>query len=247
MRQVPNANNFHYAIIGDGRMAKHFCHYLDLLHLPYSQWSRKLNQKNQLKTIIKKSSHLLILISDSSINQFIMDNSIIDKKMIVHFSGRLISEFAWSAHPLMTFGPNLYDLTLYQNIPFFIEKEGPEFSDLLPGLANPNFKISSQQKPYYHALCVLSNNFTAILWQKFYNAMKNEFDIPKDVLIPFMHRTFLNIQEDHQNALTGPLVRNDKNTIKANLEALENDEFHQVYLAFIEAFQEAKEKQYEYS
>lgn len=242
MRQVPHLDNYRYAIIGDGRMATHFCHYLDLLKIPYSQWSRKLNEKHELKPIIKKSTHLLILLSDSAINNFIIENSINDKKIIVHFSGRLISEFAWSAHPLMSFGLNLYDTHVYQSIPFIFEKEGPEFSELLPGLANPNFKIPGEQKAYYHALCVLSNNFTTLLWQKFYNAMEKEFEIPKQVLIPFMQRTFLNIQEDHQKALTGPLVRNDISTIKANLEALENDEFHQVYLAFVEAFQKSEEK-----
>ncbi len=45
MRQVPN-----YLIIGSGRIARHFSYYLQLLQLPYRQWSSEHNTHPYLKS-----------------------------------------------------------------------------------------------------------------------------------------------------------------------------------------------------
>ena len=45
------------------------------------------------------------------------------------------------AHPLMTFGLDLYDLTTYRSIPFILDSGGTPFHELLPGLPNPSFTI----------------------------------------------------------------------------------------------------------
>jgi len=236
MRQVPSQPQ--YAIIGDGRVARHFCHYLSLLDIPYLQWSRSCGAK--LAEIVGPCPTVFLLISDAAIEPFIQQQDCLAYKSCVHFSGSLVTDFAVGAHPLMTFGVDLYSLSEYQKIPWIIESESPSFSELFPGLSNPHFVIDKDQKAYYHALCVMSNNFTTLLWQKFFNSMYKEFDIPKEHLIPILQRSMSNIIDDHEAALTGPLMRGDQVTINENLAALSDDAFFDVYQAFVRAYKKEK-------
>ncbi len=235
MRQVPRQ----YAVIGNGRAARHFCYYLSLLNIPYRQWSRAGNVL--LTDVVKDCSTVILLISDSAIESFVQENECLFDKHCVHFSGSVVTDRAYGAHPLMSFGPELYSLAEYREIPWIIEASALSFSELLPGLPNPSFSIDKNQKEYYHALCVLSNNFTTMLWQKFFDGMMEEFHIPKAHLIPIFKRTMSNIVDDHQAALTGPLVREDQITIDQNLDALSNDAFQGVYQAFVNAYKEEKQ------
>lgn len=232
MRQVPR-----YGIIGNGRMARHFTHYLHLLSIPYIQWSRAEQHSNtSLNTLISQCNPIIILISDAVIETFIHNYPLLHDKTLVHFSGNLITPLAYSAHPLMTFNHSLYELSCYEKISFIIEKEGLLFDELLPGLANPHFAIPKTLKPLYHSLCVLSNNFTVLLWQKFFSELENTFDIPKHAAHFFLTQTCHNLIANEHTALTGPLTRGDNNTIAANLVALEGDPFQKVYQAFLEAY-----------
>jgi len=157
-----------YLIIGDGRVARHFGHYLSFLGITFQQWSRSQSNSTALASVAKKSTHVLLLISDTAIESLITDHPSLSDQCCVHFSGALVTDLAYGAHPLMTFGPEFYALEDYQQIPWIIEKEAPPFSELLPGLPNPSFSIEKDKKDYYHALCVMSNNFTTLLWQKFF-------------------------------------------------------------------------------
>ena len=235
MRQVPE-----YLIIGNGRVARHFCHYLSLLNIPYQQWSR--SGERPLSEMAKPYDTVFLLISDAAIESFIQQNACLSNKRCVHFSGSVVTEFAFGVHPLMTFGPELYTLSIYQAIPWMIEQSAPPFASLFPGLSNASFVLDVNKKAYYHALCVLSNNFTTLLWQKFFNSMAVEFNLPKASLMPIFERTMKNIAHDHEMALTGPLVRDDQVTIERNLAALADDPFQMVYQAFVTAYQQEKNK-----
>lgn len=231
MGQVPE-----YAIIGAGRMARHFCHYLHLLNIPYQQWSRKVDPAHtKLEAIIDRCNPIVILIHDGAIKSFISQHPFLQRKTLVHFSGSLRTELANSAHPLMTFSNELYSLNDYQKIPFVFEKGRLSINELLPGLSNPSFEIPVDLKPFYHAMCVMSGNFTALLWQKFFTELETVFKIPKEMAFPYLKQISLNLQKDSLSALTGPLVRKDQATIQANLQALANDPYQKVYQAFLEA------------
>ena len=230
-----------YTIIGNGRLAQHFCHYFDLLNIPYLHWHR--NSVESLASRIQTSTHILLLISDKNIDQFILTHqTLFAERTIIHCSGSLISVNAYTAHPLMTFSHELYTLSEYLEIPFVIEKEGPTFAELLPGLTNPHFVIPREDKMYYHALCVMANNFSTLLWQKFFNEMQNKFNIPKEAGLPYLKHTFNNIKKNHQTALTGPLSRGDEQTLQNDLNALNGDAFVTVFQSFIDAY---KRGQYE--
>lgn len=227
MRQVPK-NLASYLLIGSGRVARHLSYYLSLLEIPFIQW----DGKESIPSLLPKVERTLVLVSDSAIEKVILENSLTDKTKVIHFSGALVSDLAFGAHPLMTFGDEVYDLATYKGIPFIIEQEGPDFSELLPGLPNPSYKISKEKKPLYHSLCVLSGNFTVLLWQKFFIELKEQFDIPHTAIKPYLRQTLINLEKNHEAALTGPISRRDLETIQKNILALESDPYADVYRSF---------------
>lgn len=231
MQQVP------YGIIGAGRMARHFTHYLTLLGIPFIQWSRG-QSADALHRLIQGSERVLILIKDGAIEEFILSQPLLSAKTLIHFSGRLAASYAFGAHPLMTFGDRLYSLAVYQSICFIIDDNCPPFSALLPGLNNQHYTIPPAKKALYHSCCVLSGNFTVLLWQKFFKILSRELAIPPEAGQLYMQQIFHNLQNNYHQALTGPLVRNDHTTIAANINALAGDPYQQVYQAFVTAYTE---------
>ncbi len=210
--------------------------YLNSLGLPFSKWSRQLDTLSSLLLLSQECTHALVLISDSSIEQFIQQHDFLSKLTLVHFSGALSTKLASSAHPLFTFTNELYSLEIYRKIPFSITESSSSFDHLLPGLQNPHFTIPSELKAYYHSLCVISANFTTILWQKFFHELGNRFKVPHSVAHLYLEQTLINLKEQPFTALTGPLARQDHKTIQDNIKALQGDPFQTVYYAFLEAF-----------
>lgn len=230
MRQVPK-----YAIIGNGRVAKHILHYFNLAQIDCVHWFRQSNQS--LINVVENTSHILLLIPDREIDAFIHQHACLSKKILIHFSGCLHSALVNGAHPLTTFGPELYTLEDYQKILFVLDDKSLNFENLLPGLSNAHVRIHQEDKAYYHSLCVMANNFTTLLWQKFFNELQTRFKISPQQAQSLFEQTIKNIQSDYQTALTGPLVRQDKITIEKNLHALSQDPFQTVFKAFIEAYE----------
>ncbi|MCH9770423.1 MAG: DUF2520 domain-containing protein [Gammaproteobacteria bacterium] len=228
MRQVP------YTLIGNGRLAMHLCYYFQQLNIPFQHWYRQ--SQTELADVVASSSRVLLLISDDAIETFIHEHPYLQEKFLIHCSGQLVTPLAHGAHPLMSFGAQHYTLNEYQIIPFILEQEGPDFNDLLPGLPNPHYKIANKLKPRYHTLCVLANNFTTLLWQKFFKGLETDLHLPQSIGKPYLAQTLKNLLNDPANALTGPLKRQDQLTLEKNLAALANDPYQQVYQAFINAY-----------
>ena len=241
-----------YLIIGNGRLAKHFTCYLKLLELKYSQYQRGDTMESFYQKI-RLASHILVLINDDAIDAFIEDKlyNFLDEKIIIHCSGALQSAYAYSVHPLMSFGYSLYDIETYRSIPFICEKiplqvsttsvtqtttllprKNLEFKQLLPGFQNKFYYIDPQNKSYYHALCVIANNFTTILWQGVKKRMLDNVGLEFSAMAAISRQTMLNINTDIDNALTGPLSRNDEKTIQNHLAILDNDAIAILYKAF---------------
>jgi hypothetical protein len=240
MRQVPA--NTSYLVIGDGRLARHVRHYLDLLNLSQKTW-RRSDGPVLLKELAESSSHALMAISDGAIDSFYLENPALKNLSCVHFSGSLLSPYMPSAHPLMTFGRDLYELKTYREIPFVLERGRGSFADLLPGLPNPSHAIDAEKKTLYHALCVLSGNFTVMLWEKAFSSFARELGLDKQVLLPYLDRTARNLaaSEAGSSVLTGPLARHDHATIEKHLRTLGSDPFAEVYRAFVSAHEPGHE------
>jgi predicted short-subunit dehydrogenase-like oxidoreductase (DUF2520 family) len=224
-----------YMIIGDGRVARHFAHYLSILGLRFRRWARRTSPDADLQQLIAESTHVAILISDSAIEDFIQDHPSLSGKTLIHFSGCLVTPLAYGAHPLMTFTEKLYSRDRYLKIPFVLDRGRLTFQDLLPGLENSHFYIDPKLRPLYHALCVASGNFTTILWDQFFSTLNGKLGLPKEVAYPYLQQVSQNLRDSSVPPLTGPLARRDLETIVANLRALEGDPLQKIYCGFLEA------------
>lgn len=235
MRQAP----FHYLLIGNGRVSRHFQHYFKKLFLPFDIWCRD-RPTSQLLPLILRATHILILISDREIEAFIEHYLYFSEATLVHFSGSWVSQRAYGAHPLMCFNESRYDFNQYMEIPFIIDESAPSFDQLLPGLPNKAVYLDSVLKAKYHALCVLSGNFSCMLWQKLFNDFEQELHLPSSVGYAYLKQQMQNLLFNYRTALTGPLTRGDLITIENNLNALAGDPFHAVYKSFVRCYQQLK-------
>lgn len=233
-----------YALLGSGRLARHFSFYLNSLNLKPLQWSRnqdpffntrdELNNWERLRLTCQNASHILLAVSDDSIAPLAEQvTQLAGVKRLVHFSGARTIPGVASAHPLMTFGENVEDPDWYKTIPFAID-EGQKFSDLLPGLPNPHYTIPSGQRPFYHALCSLAGNSTFMLWRKIGEEMQR-LGLPRDLLQPFLHQVVMNSSLSGEKNFTGPVARGDWNTVRGHLHSLrEQPDLLAAYKGYLE-------------
>jgi predicted short-subunit dehydrogenase-like oxidoreductase (DUF2520 family) len=233
----------HYAILGDGRLARHMKHYLGLLGLPCSGWARNphsnFNSRSEpdasrrLALTIEPASHVLLLVSDDALAGMLRRYPALHdgQRRLVHCAGALSLPGVAGAHPLMTFGHELRDLDHYRAIPFLVD-EGYRFEDLLPGLPNPSHGLPAERKALYHALCVIAGNFPQLLWQAAGQRLGEQLQLPRTVLEPYLRQALENHLRDPEGALTGPLARGDDGTMTRNLAALGDDPLAAVYRAF---------------
>jgi predicted short-subunit dehydrogenase-like oxidoreductase (DUF2520 family) len=235
MRQVPSLGTAPLGIVGDGRVARHFHYYFELLGLPVHGWSRRISDRSPVE-VLSPCGTVLVLIADAAIDPFIAAWPELTRHRLVHGSGSLVTPAAECVHPLMTFGPDLYDLATYQDIPFILDAGGTPLHELLPGLPNPSFAIAASDRPAYHAHCVMAGNFSSLLWLELFDYLGRRLGIPPAAAHPFLMQTAKNLVADGSRALTGPLVRGDAATIGANLAALEGDRVHDLYSAFARAY-----------
>lgn len=234
MRQVP-----YYLIIGNGRVARHFQQYFTKLGLSFTRWQRSESLES-LQIKLNDATHILILINDQAIEPFVKNYLMNTAAIRIHFSGSLVSNCVIGAHPLMSFTNQLYSLEEYRNIPFIIDHDAPEWSALLPGLPNRYIHLDKSLKAKYHALCVLSGNFSCMLWQKLFHDFQNELNIPESFAHPYLLQQTKNLIQNPLTALTGPLVRNDSETIQKNLQALHLDPFEDIYESFVKCYNKLK-------
>jgi predicted short-subunit dehydrogenase-like oxidoreductase (DUF2520 family) len=223
-------------------------HYLTLSGLPVSIWSRdgapetnthsasspRARPRERLEATVQQASHVLLLVSDGAIADLASRYPFLHQKTLLHCSGALSIPGVVGAHPLMTFGHELYPLHQYQKIPFMVD-QGHDFSALLPGLNNPHFAVRLEDKPRYHALCVMAGNFSQILWQAASEGFAG-MGLPPDTLAPYLQQVVHNFIANPGAALTGPLSRGDVQTIRRNLNALSGDPLQQVYEAFVKLY-----------
>jgi 2-dehydropantoate 2-reductase len=234
MRQVPETQA-KYLVVGNGRLARHVTHYLGLLDIPFTQYTR--HATGPFASYLSDCNRVLVLIRDSEIVNFIEQNKreASDSVLWVHCSGVLQTDLAVSAHPLASFSGVLFDEPFYRTIPFAIQKGGRSFSEILPGFPNPHFEIEAAAKEKYHAMCVLAGNFSTILWMTFEKYLRQELMVPKSFMLPYLQSTVTNL-EQVDDPLTGPLKRNDQETIRKNLSHLNDPAMKDIYQAFVKFY-----------
>jgi len=220
-----------YLIIGNGRLATHFAAYFNQLKIPFIHWFRQKGDSPD--KYIQRANKILLAIKDDAIPGYISDylSNLSSDQLIIHFSGSLVLDGINSTHPLITFGPEIYTKDFYSRIYFITEKEKPVFHELFPELPNPSIQIESSDKSLYHAWCSIAGNFPIIIWEHFKKHLETELNIPKNAIIPYIEKISENFMAS-DNALTGPFVRKDFNTINKHKAVLRGSEFLKIYNSF---------------
>lgn len=239
MRQVPETDAT-YLVIGDGRLAKHFIRYFTLLSIPFQRYTR--NSPEPFSTHQFACNRILVLINDKEIVRFIQKHKVDSSEdaLWIHCSGLISTELAESAHPLASFSDHLFDLEFYKSIPFVLEKGRKCFSEILPGLPNPNLEIDKADKALYHTMCVVAGNFGTILWLEFEKFLSEKLQTQKSAMFPYLDSVRQNL-EHAKDPLTGPLKRNDHETMERHLKSLEGSPLKEIYTSFVNLY--AKQKQ----
>jgi predicted short-subunit dehydrogenase-like oxidoreductase (DUF2520 family) len=235
-----------YAIVGGGRLARHFSQYFHLLEIPHTRWVRDRyspfntfelrDAEQRLRKTVRKADRVLLLVSDDAIGALLKQYPFLHDKQLIHCSGALCFPGIAGAHPLMTFADELYGLDTYESVPFMIEA-GHSFTDLFPDLPNPHFAIKVEDKARYHAMCVMAGNFSQVLWKSVSERFEQQLELPAGTLRPYLKQVTDNFINTPETALTGPLPRNDQQTIMRNLQALDGDPLQDLYQAFIRFYQ----------
>lgn len=220
----------HYLIIGNGRLSRHLQHYFSLLEVPFQVWTRQSTE--YLTALIVAADRVCLAIKDDALAPFVAAHPELKNKAI-HFSGSLNIEGAYSAHPLMTFGLEVYPPETYSQIPFVTVEGEPSLRDLFPEFLNPAVKIPASMKALYHAYCVMCGNFTTLLWQSLFKDFEERLKIPKTFVEPYLQQITANLLRNSNGALTGPIARGDTETIRRNLEAVAGSPYEKIYQSFL--------------
>jgi len=223
-----------YGIVGDGKASRHLQSYFRLLKTPYILWRR--SDARPAAAVLKNCEKIFILIDDSALEGFIRRNPFLKDRILLHFSGSLEIKSAFSLHPFMPLASRTLSLQEYRDIPFALDAAGPALKDLVPEFRNPSFRIEPGLRPLYHALCVLGANLPIILWQKTLKDLNGQFKIPRGIVLNYFRASLENFISDPDGGLSGPLLRRDRKTVRANLQALDKDAFKAVYAAFAKLY-----------
>jgi len=239
VRQVPEPQKLTYLFVGNGKVSKHLQYFFTSLKIPFGLWTRSSGED-----FLKYAQHagkILLLINDDDIEPFIaLRRTGLEDKTWIHFSGLLSTPLAESAHPLMTFGHELYEPEFYARVPFVTEQGREPFSGLFPELPNPGYQIAPELKPLYHAFCVMGGNFTTILWKCFFEELRR-LGIPEQAAYPYLEKIAENLVSGSR-PLTGPFERNDVKTVLKHREVLESHPMKNIYNSFFELYKSTLNK-----
>ena len=219
-------------LVGGGRLARHLNFYFREFG-PLETWNRSQDPQ-LLRQSLERCGTVALAISDDAILPF-RDAWLGDfRGKVVHFSGALHDDAMIAAHPLMTFGPDLYEIEFYRRVHFVMT--GSSFPDVFPGLPNSWSLLPAHQKPLYHAQCVMGGNFPGLLFAHMESELCGRWDLPREAVRTYIERACLNYLQSGSAAVTGPLIRRDLGTVEKNINALEAapDRWSRIYRAFKE-------------
>jgi hypothetical protein len=242
-----------YAVLGNGRLARHWRHYLSRLGLASVCWSRCGqpeantfntidNPRQRLVLTLNRAEVALVLFNDPAIAPFIKKhrhctNAQGQAVQWVHCAASVHVSGAFCAHPLMTFSASLYPDATYRNMGFACDNV-ETFRRLFPALPNPAFVVDAPQRRAYHALCVMAGNFPQILWRQCLQEFQS-LGVPEAAIHRYLHQVTANFLADPDAALTGPLVRGDAATVTGHLQALPQIDpaLAELYAAFVRFYE----------
>lgn len=205
---------------------------------------------SDLEKLVKLSDTLFITTPDNVIGS-VWDcirnkNMSVQNKIVCHFSGALSSDVftdsqstgagVCSIHPMLAFSDKLTSYRIPANTFFAIEGDETAVSalkSLFESLGNTVCRIDKSKKSLYHtAASVLSNELVALL-DMGYSLLEQCGFSRDDAVGATKNLVSGNVKSVLEigcvNALTGPVERNDLQTVKKHVESLQGED-RQIYI-----------------
>lgn len=235
--------------------------------LEAAEFTNSKGYKN-IGELVEDSDVLFITVSDNQIenvwNQ--LKENHISNKIVCHTSGALSSEvfsditgygsYGYSIHPLFAVSNKHQSYKELSNSYFTIEGSPERLSDmkaLFESFGNPVCIISKEDKVKYHSAAAIASNLVAGLIGLSENLLKEcGFDETSahKALAPIIKGNISHIIDDGVvNALTGPIERNDLETVRKHLAVLKDND-REIYVSVsrqIVDIAEAKNQDRDYS
>lgn len=205
---------------------------------------------SDLEELVKLSDTLFITTPDGVIGS-VWDcirnkNMSVQNKIVCHFSGALSSDVftdsqstgagVCSIHPMLAFSDKLTSYRIPANTFFAIEGDETAVSalkSLFESLGNTVCRIDRSKKSLYHtAASVLSNELVALLDMGY--SLLEQCGFSRDNAVGATKNLVSGnvksvLENGCVNALTGPVERNDLQTVKKHVESLQGED-RQIYI-----------------
>ena len=197
---------------------------------------------SSLTDILKDSDTLFLTVPDDVIGTVWehIKNLDVRNKKICHCSGSISSAaffdaenkgaFAYSIHPLCAVSDKYNSWRDLKNTVFTIEGSEQyltKMRNLFVGFSNETVVINTKDKALYHAGAVLASNLVIALLSMSEDVLKQcgfSAESARKALLPLFKVNAENIvQNGPEEALTGPVERNDVQTVRHHLESLGKD------------------------
>ena len=205
---------------------------------------------SDLEKLVRVSDTLFITTPDTVIGSvwdcIIKNNMSVQNKIVCHFSGALSSDVftdsqstgasVCSIHPMLAFSDKLTSYRIPANTFFALEGDETAVSalkSLFENLGNTVCVIDKSKKSLYHtAASVLSNELVALLDMGY--LLLEECGFSRDEAVKATQNLVLGnvksvLENGCVNALTGPVERNDLQTVKKHVESLKGED-RQIYI-----------------
>lgn len=152
-------------------------------------------------------------------------------------SVRTLGCYTASVHPIFSFSNPLIDIKNFSGTYCSLEGDVQALeiiSPLLAGIGGQSFLLAKESKALYHAACVFSSNYIVTLSamaEDCYQKAGLPFDLAKPLVNSMMTQSLNKLKDTSAvKALTGPIQRGDKETLKKHLHVLKPfSELEQVY------------------
>lgn len=246
------------AILGSGNVAYHLAKMFKEKNIPISQiFGRNEKDLQEISeqfeipfstTELADAELYFIAVNDDAVAA-ISKNIKNQNSLVAHTSGSLPKEILEgnyrkaSFYPLQTFSKS--KMLQYSEIPFFVEAENEEDSQILENLAlkisEKVMKSDYEKRKYIHLTAVFACNFVNHLFARA-KEISNSQHIPFHYFLPLIKETTSKIEKiEPKLAQTGPAIRNDEKILQLH-EALITEEEH---LKIYKVMNESIKKMYE--
>ncbi len=219
---------------------------------------------HSIPSLVAQSDVIFVTVPDGEISKVYLSISSNDLagKQICHCSGAMTGSeafpgientgaAAYSIHPLF---PISSKTTAYRELEgVFFCLEGPEpgllsWRDLLTKLGCRTLTIKSSDKVKYHTACSVASNLVCGLLQESLELMEEcglDDVTALEALRPLILANVNHVlHEGPEQALTGPVERNDTKTVSRHISAFSNPEDRQMYCAVSRKLVELAERKH---